>query len=178
MAGSSITSPAVGTWTLVSGTGTFANANSPTTSVTGLGVGQNIFQWTVNNGPCANGITTDQMSFFVYDPNNPTANAGPDQNLCTSIGNSITLEGSPVIFPATGVWTVIRWSGHHRGSEYPITLVTGLVTGNYWLHVDGEQWGMPGPDLKQHVLGRGGRWQCTSRTGRPGSEPMRAHQVS
>ncbi|MBK7482753.1 MAG: gliding motility-associated C-terminal domain-containing protein [Flavobacteriales bacterium] len=131
MAGSSITSPAVGTWTLVSGTGALANANSPTTSVTGLGVGQNIFQWTVNNGPCANGITSDQMSFFVYDPNNPSANAGQDQNLCTSIGNSITLEGSPVIFPATGVWTVSGGPATIVDPNSPITLVTGLVTGNY-----------------------------------------------
>lgn len=104
MAGSAIITPAIGTWTLVSGTGTITDINSPTTTVTGLGVGQNIFQWTVDNGPCVNGITTDQMSIFVYDPNNPAANAGPDQSFCTPV-TSTTLQGSPVTFPATGAWT-------------------------------------------------------------------------
>lgn len=131
MAGSAVPSPAIGLWTLVSGTGTITDPNSPTTQVTGLQVGQNIFQWTVDNGPCANGITTDQMSIFVYDPNNPVAAAGPDQNICTTLGNSITLEGSPVIFPATGVWTVVGSPATIVDPTSPITQVTGLATGNY-----------------------------------------------
>lgn len=131
MAGSSVASPSTGTWTLVSGTGTIANANSPTTQITGLAVGQNIFQWTVDNGPCASGITTDQMSIFVYDPNNPSANAGSNQNVCTSLGNTINLEGSPVTFPATGVWTVIGSPATIVSPNSPTTQVTGLATGNY-----------------------------------------------
>jgi len=115
MAGSPIVVPATGQWTLVSGTGTLADPTDPNTAVSGLGVGQNIFQWTVDNGPCAAGTTTDQMSIFVYDPNNPSASAGPDQNLCTTAGNTITLNGSPVIFPATGVWT--------QSSGPPVTIV-------------------------------------------------------
>lgn len=131
MAGSAVASPSTGSWTLVSGTGTIVNPNSPTTQVTGLQVGQNIFQWTVDNGPCVNGITTDQMSIFVYDPNNPVAAAGPNQNICTSVGNSITLEGSPVIFPATGVWTVVGSPATIVDPNSPTTQVTGLATGNY-----------------------------------------------
>ncbi|MBL7953302.1 MAG: gliding motility-associated C-terminal domain-containing protein [Flavobacteriales bacterium] len=131
MAGSAVSSPSTGTWTLVSGTGTIANLNSPTTQITGLAVGQNIFQWTVDNGPCASGITTDQMSIFVYDPNNPSADAGSDQNVCTSAGNTIQLEGSSVIFPATGVWTVIGSPATIVDPNSPTTQVTGLATGNY-----------------------------------------------
>ena len=131
MAGSTVASPSIGTWTLVSGTGTIANLNSPTTQITGLAVGQNIFQWTVDNGPCASGITTDQMSIFVYDPSNPSADAGQDQNVCTSAGNTIQLEGSPVIFPATGVWTVIGSPATIVDPNSPITQVTGLASGNY-----------------------------------------------
>ncbi|HRH37354.1 MAG TPA: hypothetical protein PK760_03355, partial [Flavobacteriales bacterium] len=103
MAGSAIISPAVGTWTLVSGQGTITDPNNPATTVTGLLVGQNIFQWSVNNSPC-NGITTDQMSIFVYDPNNPVANAGPDQSFCTPV-TTTTLQGSAVTFPAQGTWS-------------------------------------------------------------------------
>jgi len=131
MAGSAVASPSIGVWTLVSGTGTIADPNSPTSQITGLQVGQNIFQWTVDNGPCASGITTDQMSIFVFDPNNPVAAAGPDQNVCTSAGNSITLEGSPVIFPATGVWTVVGSPATIANPNSPTTLVTDLATGNY-----------------------------------------------
>src|SRR5690606_30358328 len=61
--------PATGEWMLISGTGTIQDPMDPTTAVTGLQVGQNIFQWTLNNGPC--GSSTDQMSIFIYDPNHP-----------------------------------------------------------------------------------------------------------
>ena len=39
-----------GTWSVVQGSGVFAEPNSPTTSVSGLGAGANIFQWTLSNG--------------------------------------------------------------------------------------------------------------------------------
>src|SRR4029453_17627117 len=41
-----------GTWTLVSGAGVITTPNSPTSGVTGLGVGANIFRWTITNGVC------------------------------------------------------------------------------------------------------------------------------
>lgn len=128
MAGSAITSPATGTWTLVSGTGTITAPNSPTTTVTGLAVGQNIFQWTVNNGPCT-GLTTDQMSIFVYDPNNPVANAGADQSFCTPV-TSTTMTGSAVIFPAQGTWS--QSSGPAAtivNPNDPFTQITGIGVG-------------------------------------------------
>ena len=131
LAGSSLVGPATGQWTLVSGTGTIAQPGNPNTTVTGLGVGQNIFQWTVSNGPCANGLTTDQMSIFVFDPNNPTANAGGNQSICTSAGNTITLEGSNVIFPATGLWTVTGGTATIVNPTSPTTLVTDLGTGTF-----------------------------------------------
>lgn len=131
MAGSPLTVPATGQWVLINGTGTIVDPASPITTVTGLGVGQNIFQWTVNNGPCASGITTDQMSIFVFDPSNPSANAGGDQSICTSVGNTISLEGSNVIFPATGLWTVTGGVATIVDPTNPITLVTDLSTGSY-----------------------------------------------
>ncbi|MEX1132710.1 MAG: hypothetical protein WEC15_05765, partial [Flavobacteriales bacterium] len=131
MAGSPLTTPATGQWVLISGTGTIVDPSAPNTAVTGLGVGQNIFQWTVNNGPCAAGITTDQMSIFVFDPSNPSANAGGDQSICTSAGNTINLEGSNVIFPATGLWTVTGGAATIVDPTNPITLVTDLSTGSY-----------------------------------------------
>ncbi len=131
MAGSAVTSPASGQWTLVSGSATIVNPSNPNTVITGLGVGQHIFQWTVNNGPCTSGTTTDQMSIFIYDPNNPPADAGANQSICTTAGNTITLEGSNVIFPATGLWTVTGGPATIVAPTSPITSVTGLAVGNY-----------------------------------------------
>ncbi len=128
LAGSSITVPATGSWTLVSGTGVITDPASPNTTVTGLGIGQNIFQWTVDNGPCT-GITTDQMSIFIYDPNNPAANAGPSQSFCTPVTNT-TMQGSAVTFPAQGTWTQASGPVATIASPNdPNTAITGIGVG-------------------------------------------------
>ncbi|MBK9177326.1 MAG: gliding motility-associated C-terminal domain-containing protein [Flavobacteriales bacterium] len=127
--GSSVTFPAVGTWTLVSGTGTIANPNDPNTVVFDLEIGESIFEWTVDNGPCANGITTDQVSIQVFDENNPSANAGVDQSLCTSDGTTAQLSGSPVTFPAIGTWTLVSGQGVFTDPNDPNTTITDLGVG-------------------------------------------------
>ncbi|MBS1583206.1 MAG: gliding motility-associated C-terminal domain-containing protein [Bacteroidetes bacterium] len=128
LAGSPLTFPATGTWTLVQGTGTIANAGSPTSTVSGLSVGENIFEWTVNNGPCANPVTTDRVSIFVFDANNPNANAGPDQSLCTPTVTA-TLAGNTPTFPATGTWTLVQGTGTFTNAADPATTVSGLSVG-------------------------------------------------
>ncbi len=126
--GSAVTAPSTGSWTLVSGTGTIADANDPNTAVSGLSVGENIFEWTVDNGPCANGSTTDQVSIFVFDANNLTADAGTDQELCTPADNT-TLAGSALIFPAVGTWTLVSGAGTITDANDPNSAVTGLAVG-------------------------------------------------
>ncbi|MBS1943743.1 MAG: hypothetical protein JST98_00755, partial [Bacteroidetes bacterium] len=74
--------PATGLWTLVSGSGTISAPTSATTTVSNLGIGANVFQWTVNNGPCANGVTTSQVTITAYDQTVSGANAGPDMSFC------------------------------------------------------------------------------------------------
>jgi gliding motility-associated-like protein len=127
--GSAVTFPAVGTWTLVSGTGTIAQPNSPTTVVFDLEIGESIFQWTVDNGPCASGITTDQVSIQVFDENNPSANAGADQNLCTSDGTTAQLSASGITFPAVGTWTLVQGQGSFTDVNDPNTTITNLGVG-------------------------------------------------
>lgn len=41
-----------GMWSLISGSGTITSATSPTTSITGIGAGTNVFRWMVDNGVC------------------------------------------------------------------------------------------------------------------------------
>lgn len=66
MAGNEPVYPATGTWTVVSGTGTFDNANAPQANVSSLGVGENIFRWEIDNGPCAAGTTTDEVTITAH----------------------------------------------------------------------------------------------------------------
>lgn len=129
LAGSNVIAPAVGTWTLIAGGGTFANANSPNSGVTGLSVGLNTFAWTVNNGPCASGITTDQVSILVFDANNPVANAGADQILCRPDTFTV-MAGSNILFPATGSWSLISGSGLIVSPGSPTSAITGLGIGD------------------------------------------------
>ena len=96
--------------------------------MSGLVVGENIFQWTVDNGPCANGLTTDQVSITVFDENTAGANAGPDQELCTPTSTT-NLQGSAVAGPSTGSWTLISGTGTIADPNDPNTLVSGLSVG-------------------------------------------------
>ena len=59
------TSTATGSWSLLSGSGTVQQPGSPTTTVTDLALGYNVFLWTVSNGDC--GTTTDTMTVFIKD---------------------------------------------------------------------------------------------------------------
>jgi len=85
-----LTFPSVGTWSVVQGTGVFTDENDPNTAVSGLSVGENIFQWIVSNGPCTNALTTDQVSVFVFDENNPVADAGADDAAAGAAGLTAT----------------------------------------------------------------------------------------
>lgn len=131
MQGSAVTSPATGEWTLISGTGTIANPNSPTSAISGLGIGENVFRWTILNGPCPVGQNTDDMSIFVFDENQLSANAGPDQELCFTgaTGPSATMAGSSVVFPGSGIWTIIQGSGTITSPTSPTTTITNLGVG-------------------------------------------------
>lgn len=128
MAASPVIFPGTGQWTIIQGSGTIVSANSPTTSITNLGVGLNIFRWTVNNGPCANGVTFDEVSIFVFAGQQAAANAGPDQQLCSTNPNT-TLAANTVIFPGTGQWTVVQGAATFADATNPNTTVSGLTIG-------------------------------------------------
>ncbi|OWY24724.1 hypothetical protein BVG80_04955, partial [Sphingobacteriales bacterium TSM_CSM] len=111
----------VGTWTVVSGTGTFANANSPTSTVSGLSLGANTFRWTLPNGVCAD----SQDDVIITRDDFTTANAGTDQTVCAT---SATLAANT---PATGVgtWTVVSGTGTFANANSPTSTVSGLSLG-------------------------------------------------
>ena len=98
--------PAAGTWTVITGTGSFVDMHDPTSVVNGLSVGANTFRWTVSNGNCNNNNTYDEVVVYVYPTSQPTPNAGTDQTLSYSgTPLSTTLAANAATAPGEGTWT-------------------------------------------------------------------------
>jgi gliding motility-associated-like protein len=112
-----------GTWTLVSGSGTISNPSSPTSGLSGLGVGANVFRWTIANAPCAS--TSDDVTINV-SANPSTANAGPDQSLCNL--TTATITGN-IPSSGTGSWSLVSGSGTVTSPLSSSSGVTGLAIG-------------------------------------------------
>ena len=103
LAGNAVGTGETGVWTLVSGAGTITTPSSPTSGVTALGLGPNVFQWRITGTGCAAG-TTDQVT-ITRNPE-PTVNAGSDNSTCAGI--AVTLAGSSVGGTATtGAWSIV-----------------------------------------------------------------------
>ena len=137
--GNTVSAPAFGTWTLISGSGQIDDVNDPSTAVSNLTIGENIFVWTVYNGNC-NPVEerTDTVSVFVFDSTLPVANAGEDQELCTP-NTSTSLEGSDIVFPAQGTWTLISGGGDIVDANDPNTVVNNLPVGENIFEMDCRQ---------------------------------------
>ena len=116
--------PTVGTglWTLVSGAGTITTPASPTSGLTGLGVGPNVFMWTISNPPCTPSTSTVTIT-GVAAPT--TAAAGPNQSICST---SATLAANTPT-TGTGTWTLVSGSGTITSPSSPTSGVTGLGVG-------------------------------------------------
>jgi len=111
-----------GTWTLISGTGTITTPGSPTSTVTALGLGANVFQWTITNPPC--GTSTDQVT--ITSTGGPTtAAAGSSQTVC---GTTASLNGNTPT-SGTGAWTLVSGTGTITTPASPSSGVTGLGVG-------------------------------------------------
>ncbi|MDO9187769.1 MAG: gliding motility-associated C-terminal domain-containing protein, partial [Bacteroidia bacterium] len=116
--------PTVGTgiWTLVSGTGTITTPASETSGTTGLGVGANVFQWTISNAPCPS--TSDQVTITNTGGGAPAA-AGPDQSVCS---NSAILAGNVPSF-GTGLWTLVSGTATITTPSSATSGISGLGIG-------------------------------------------------
>ena len=97
----------IGTWTLVSGTGTIANPNAPNTTVSDLTPGaSSTFRWTISDagGLCPG--NSDEVTITV-DAAPTAAVAGPDQVLCNT--TTTLAANTPVV--GTGSWSIISGTG-------------------------------------------------------------------
>jgi gliding motility-associated-like protein len=114
----------VGTWSLVSGSGTFQDSNSPTTVVTGLGVGANVLRWTLP-GSGGSPPTSDEVTITRL-PNPSTSNAGANQTVC--LQSSALNAEAPLV--GVGVWEVLSGTGVFEDASSPFSGVSGLSEGD------------------------------------------------
>ncbi|WP_445723698.1 choice-of-anchor L domain-containing protein, partial [Flavobacterium sp.] len=113
-------SPATGTWSVVSGTGSFVSNTDPNTIVNGLSVGANVFRWTASDLSCFSDVTINVNA----SPAIPTISTTPAD--CSSAGvstitnynASYTYTFSPV-GPTVGAGGLV--SGMTVGTIYTVT---------------------------------------------------------
>lgn len=79
-----------GTWTLISGSGTIVSANSPTSKITGLGNGDNVFRWTITNSVC--NPSTDNVTI--------TKTSGAPVSVTVSASKTTFCAGETITFTA------------------------------------------------------------------------------
>ncbi len=112
-----------GTWSVVSGSGNFDDLSDPTTSVDGLGLGDNTFRWTISNGgtcpPTQSEVTITRREITA-------AVTGAAQTLCT---DATTLSANAPATGETGVWTVLNGGGTFANANDPNTTVSNLTVG-------------------------------------------------
>jgi PKD repeat protein len=110
-----------GFWSVVSGSGSFDDANDPETDVTGMDFGPNVYRWTINNNnKCTSSadLKITNLKTFV--------DAGRDTVVCD---NTITMRGNPVPAGMTGTWRVVSGGatlGILDSSKPHIALAAGL----------------------------------------------------
>ncbi|MEW6126789.1 MAG: SBBP repeat-containing protein [Acidobacteriota bacterium] len=87
-----------GTWTLVSGSGTIDEPHNPTTVMSNLGYGDNVFRWTIANGDC--GSSSDEV--IITRNRAPSISGQPVSltNVCsgTSVNFSVTASGTGLTY--------------------------------------------------------------------------------
>jgi gliding motility-associated-like protein len=115
-----------GSWSVIQGTGTFANALSNTTTVNGLAIGTNKLVWSVSSPSC--GTTYDTLVVIVWPL--PSVAAVQDTLLaCSPVG--LFVNGN---VPQFGIGT---WSNNSgiifEDVNAPVTAVSNLNGGNHIL---------------------------------------------
>jgi len=81
-----------GTWSLVSGHGVITSINSPTTGITSLGTGTNVFKWTITNPFCSStSVSQVTITNFV----SPTLNVASNPTaVCNGNSSTLTANGA------------------------------------------------------------------------------------
>lgn len=119
-----------GLWSQLTGaTANIISPGSPTTSITGLAVGNYSFQWTISNGACSSSSVVN----ITISSGPSAANAGPDQQLCTATSTTLAANNPTT---GTGVWTQVSGPPGASFTDNNLynTGVSNLHSGVYVFH--------------------------------------------
>lgn len=125
-----------GSWTILGGSPStslaqLSSTTSPTATFTHTGgAGTYTLRWTISNSPCA--ASTNDVAIIVR-PEPTVANAGLDQEVCTSPG-SATLSGNAASV-GTDSWSFVSGpvTPNITSSGSPTTTVTGMTTAGTYI---------------------------------------------
>jgi uncharacterized repeat protein (TIGR01451 family) len=111
-----------GKWLKVKGLGTFKNENDPQSEVLNLGIGENIFKWTIACPECP----TSEATLKIVRLAPPTiAQAGANREVCET---STQLAGNQAL-SGQGKWKIIQGSAKIQNVNAHNSLVTDLAYG-------------------------------------------------
>jgi len=122
MSASPLNKGEVGTWTIISGGGNFKDVHSPTTVVSSLVQGANVFRWTVSYNGCS---WSDEVT--VVNGQVTPANAGLNQTVCEDV---VTLHANEPNGVGKGEWSIVQGSGDFVNKSDPQTKVRYLGAGD------------------------------------------------
>lgn len=122
MAASPLYKGEVGTWTIVSGGGNFKDVHSPTSVVSSLVQGANVFRWTVAYNGCS---WSDEVT--VVNGQVTPANAGLNQTVCEDV---VILHANEPNGVGKGEWSIVQGSGDFINKSDPQTKVRYLGAGD------------------------------------------------
>lgn len=106
-----------GSWSVLSGSGTFSDTAAYNAVVSQVGYGTNTYRWTVTNGNCT---STDEVRISNDKPIN--TDAGVDQTLCAD--STYMRANQPMV--GSGVWSITKGAGLFADSYYQYTKITKL----------------------------------------------------
>lgn len=117
----------IGTWSVISGSGTFTpNNNTYNATVSNLNNGNNTFRWTISNNGCSTSsdVVITQNAVPTATINTP---ASSPYDLCADNFTGLTANNPA---PASGQWSVVSGSGTFSAGTSNTTNISGLSLGD------------------------------------------------
>lgn len=112
-----------GTWSVLAGSGIFANINSAFSGINNLVSGLNMFRWTVGNGTCSPVFSDVSITSTTISP----AVTGPNQTICSSSVNLSATQPTAGI----GLWTLLSGTASINSPSSALSIANGLTVGNH-----------------------------------------------
>lgn len=114
--------PAIGEWTILSGSGTFNNQFANETGVNNLPFGTSVFIWTVSTASCG----SDSDTITVINSMAPSPANVQDTFIACGVSHANLFTATPS--SGIGVWTTLQ-SGVIASPNSPVTSVSNLSSG-------------------------------------------------